>query len=197
VSRRRRRCGGIGLFQQDRAAASGSIARSKILSSSLTCLSSAKRPDEKDSHARRPTHCTIARASPSALGGSPGASRPLIPSVSHSGIPPTENATAGNPRSPASGPTRPNGSGHVLGTISRSELRIVRPSMTWSRVPRNSMEILPGFDAATRLAIRSHAARSGPSPTKTSWNGLFSKGAAAATASNIIGPPFSRVILPA
>src|SRR5947209_2465839 len=45
--------------------------------------------------------------------------RPFTPSVSHSEMPPLSKATAGTPRAAASRPTRPKGSGQMLGTASR------------------------------------------------------------------------------
>ncbi len=49
--------------------------------------------------------------------------RPCWPSISQSRMPPTSKAAAGTPARAASRPTNPNGSGHVLGTTSRSASR--------------------------------------------------------------------------
>ena len=67
---------------------------------------------------------TIASVRSAVVGGSPGASSPVWPGCNHSVIPPTAYATAGRPTHPASIPTSPKGSGHRLGTASRSADRI-------------------------------------------------------------------------
>src|SRR6185436_13857422 len=59
---------------------------------------------------------TAAMASPRAVAPPSGLTRrPLTSCASHSAIPPTSNATAGTPNCAASRPTRPNGSGQMLG----------------------------------------------------------------------------------
>lgn len=55
------------------------------------------------------------------LGDGPVASTPFTPSFNQSGMPPTAKATVGTPCKPASKPTKPNGSGHRLGTTIRSQ----------------------------------------------------------------------------
>ena len=65
-------------------------------------------------------------------------SRPFTPSVSHSLIPPTSNATAGRPSAAASRPTSPKGSGHRLGTATSSARPYTRARSSCATHPVSS-----------------------------------------------------------
>ena len=111
-------------------------------------------------------------------------------------MPPTSNAAAGTPNLPASGPIRPNGSGHKLGTTSRSaSLNAARSS--WGFIQPDIRTLSLRSRDCARRAFSCNSARSGPSPMRIKSTCEFSAAATDGIASSKTSTPLRRVIRPA